>query len=346
MIKQWITGIAGLLCGGLLVLMITNVGTIQAQSDSCELINNQEQMIVYFAPIVADSQIKDILPKDTPYTMIQDSGSEGFFRIEYEDGIQGWIDFHTRILNGRCADFGIMERPLQALTDFPTVCFYQTTEELIGYNDADLRQQHGGYGVRPAGSYAVVSIGDKAIGLMGSSAMSGGFVEANRGTFWGHCSGTIQLATALDNARVWTQPDAVAGEIITTLENGAQVRILGDPIVGNIQEDISGDWYEVSIGFIIGWVWSDRLEFGRTYTTPQPVLASATALDGARVWTQSDVKTGQIVTTLMVGSNVNIIGEAMTGSIQFDNELQGTWYPIQQGGTTGWVYEDRLDFDR
>ncbi len=80
MIKQWITGITGLVCGGLLVLMVSTSGTVQAQSNTCDLINNQEQMRVFFAPMVADSQIKDILPKETPYTMT--GRTDSFFRIE------------------------------------------------------------------------------------------------------------------------------------------------------------------------------------------------------------------------------------------------------------------------
>ena len=316
---------------------------VQAQTTSCELVNNQEQMQVFFAPMYDNSHIKDILPKDASYKMT--GFTESYFRIEYNDGQIGWIDLHTRILNGTCPQFS-HELPLDiALSDFPTVCFYTTREELIGYSDPGLTQQHGGRGILKAGAYAVVSISDTAIGLMGTSAMSGGYAEANRGTFWGHCNGTLRLATTLENARVWTQPNALTGEVIKALDAGTQVGVLGDPVAGNIQEDLIGDWYQITQGSTLGWVWVERLEFGRTFTTPQPVLSKATVLDNTRLWTQPDVKTGQIITTLMTGSDVNIIGEAITGSIQLDSDLQGTWYPIQQGGTTGWVYEGRLNID-
>ena len=47
----------------------------------------------------------------------------------------------------------------------------------------------------------------------------------------------------------------------------------------------------------------------------------------------------------MLGSDVNIIGESTTGAIQLDSDVEGIWYPVQQGGNTGWMYEDRLDFE-
>jgi len=342
MIKQWITGITGLLCGGLLVLMFANMGTVHAQSNACELINNQDQMQVFFAPMMADSQLKDTLPKDTPYTMT--GRTESFFRIEYNDGEQGWIDLQTRILNGTCPAID-NELPLDiALSDFPSVCFYTITQDLNGYSDPDLTQQHPGFGIRHAGAYAVTSITNTAIGLMGSSAMSGGYIEANKGSLWGHCSGTLQLASALDNARVWTQPDALTGEVIMTLDTGTQVGVLGDVIIGNIQAGITGDWVQITLRDILGWVWIERLDFDRTFTTPQPALAQATVLDNARLWSLPDVNTGELITTLILGSEVNVIGDSATGEIQFNNDLQGIWYPVQQGGNTGWVYEGRLDF--
>jgi hypothetical protein len=342
LIKQWIIGITGLISGGLLVLTFANVGITQAQSPSCELVNNQQQMNVFFAPLYAESQIKDILPKDTPYTMI--GRTESFFRIEYNEGEIGWIDLHTRILNGTCLEID-NEPPLDiALSDFPTVCFYTITEELIGYSDRQLTQQHGGHGIRKPGAYAVVSISNTAVELMGSSAMSGGYIEANHGTYWGHCSGTLQLATALDNTRVWTQPDAVAGEVITTLDIGTQVGVLGDAVIGNIQADVQGDWFQITKGTTLGWVWVDRLKVGRTFTTQQSPISTAKATENARLWTQPDVNTGQIITILMAGSDIKIIGNATSGVIQLDSQLEGLWYPAQQGGTTGWLYEGRLSF--
>lgn len=318
-------------------------GQTQAQT-GCELINTQEQLHVYFAPVLADIQLKDILPKDAIYTMTNVANS--FFLIEYGDGGYGWIDWHSRI-NGICPEFEeIYTDPAYdvPLSQFPTVCTYTIIEILSGYNDKDLTQPHGGFGTREPGTYVVVEITDDAIGLNGTASMSGGYVQANRGLLSGHCNGTLQLARALDNARVWTQPDAILGDVITTLAIDTEVGVLNTPVVGKIQADIDGDWYQVIQGNIIGWVWVERLVFGRTFTSPQPIVSQATVTENTRIWTQPDAKVGTVITTLFPNSQVNIIGDAIIGNIQLDTDLQGTWFPVQQGGTTGWVYEGRLNF--
>lgn len=344
MIKRWFTGLLGMICGMLLVFIATTSGTVKAQSTTCELVNNQDQMPVYFAPVNAPSQLKDILPQGTPYTMI--GTSNGFFWITYGEGEYGWIDFHMRI-NGICDAFQPTDSDNSndiPLTEFPTLCFYSISETLMGYTDSSLTQQHPGFGLYDPGTYAVVSITDDAIELEGATDMSGGFVEANRGLLTGHCSGTRQLATALDNARVWTQPDATAGDVITTLPIGAQVGVLSDPIVGNVQTDVVGDWVQVVRGDVVGWVWVERLTFGRTFTTAQAADAQAVVGDNTRIWTQPDAKQGSILTALPAGTQVAITGDPVTGFIQLDTDLEGDWYPIQVGGTTGWIYEGRLTF--
>lgn len=327
--------------GLILVTILMGHVRAQAQSGSCELVNNQDRMLVFFAPMYAFSQLKDMLPKDTPYTVIGDDGD--YLWIEYGSGERGWVDHHTRMMNGDCA--GNPRIVLPPLSDFPTVCFYTTTEDLAGYRDAALTQEHSAFSHFPPGTYPIVSRTSTTVEFAGTADMGGAFVEANHGTFSGHCDGTLQLATTLDGARVWTEPDVSVGQMIATLDAGTEVGILEGPVQGRILADdaLEGNWYKIAHGAIVGWIWEERLKFGRTFTVEQPYSDKATALDSARLWTQPDIRTGQVVTTLLAGSEVQIIGDTVEGVIREDPVTQGMWVPVQQGGTTGWVLAARLE---
>lgn len=322
--------------GTVWIMTVIGLFAAQAQSSPCDLVNNQESMLVFFAPLYANDQIKDILPQNTPYMML--GQNEGYFWIEYGQGERGWVDYHTIISNGACGDRTPISTPL---SDFPTLCFYTLTQELEGYSNPDLVDSS--RAVSP-GTYAIAHRTSQAVQLGSSSAMSGPYVAANRGTYSGHCEGTLQLATALDNARVWTEPDAAVGQMVGLLDVGTDVGIIEGPVQGRLQieSDLQGNWYKVQRGDIVGWVWEERLLFGRTFTTQLPFSETATALDGARVWSQPDVRTGQIITTLRTGVQINITGDPVEGVIRENPNVNGIWYPVQEGGTTGWVFAERL----
>lgn len=345
MFKQWLTAMAGVLCG--MIYMYGFVTPTEAQSVTCNLINYQDAMIVFHAPIFAHGQIKETLAKDEPYVMTGASG--GFFKIEYHGGEQGWIDYHTRILNGACTPY--LENPSDPipLTEFPTVCTYTTAEAITGYGDRDLSTVHPGFGEILAGTYGVVSILDKAIELEGSTAMSGAYVDVNSGKLEGHCFGTMQLATTLDNARLWTEPDVTSGEIITTLDVGTIVGIMGEPISGRLQydSDLMGDWVEVRTGSMeTGWIWIERLSLDSTFTAPNIASPNqATVTDNARLWTEPNAKVGEIIMTVPTGASITITGATQIGFIQYATDLQGAWYPVNYDGATGWIYEGRINFN-
>jgi hypothetical protein len=310
----------------------------QAQPNSCDRVNNQESLPVFFVPMYSWRQLKDILPQNAAYTIIAEN--EGNMWIEYGSGERGWIDFHARIMNGDCQGVPQLHLPL---TDFPTICFYNIAEEIDSYRMPDFSNEPDGH-IGP-GTYPISGELDNGFQLAGSSAMSGPSVKANHGTLSGHCDGTLRLASALDNARVWTEPNAAIGQTLGVLEAGFEVGIVEGPVQGRLQtdSDVQGNWYKVQRGEMVGWVWEDRLRMGRTYTIPLPLVHWAAVLDGARVWTQPDVTTGQIVTTLMSGGDyIKITGEAVEGVIRAEPVLQGMWYPVQLGGTTGWVSAERL----
>ncbi len=342
-IKQLLTALTGVLSGIILVYGLTHGGITQAQTvTTCDLINNQEQMVVFFAPIDTPTQIKDILLQGEPHINI--GFSNGFFHIQYDDNERGWIRFHTRIQNGACTTYIENPPPDTPINEFPTLCLYTIDQSTTGYTDPTLTQQHGGFGQRPSGTYAVTEIIGNAVGLAGNSDMSGGYINSTIGTFSGHCDGTIQLATTTENARIWSQPSTLAGQVITTLDLDTEVGVLDGPVSGNIQDNILEDWYQVTTGDIQGWIWVDRLTFERTFTTPQPNFSTAQVTENARLWSEPNAKTGDIITSFPIGTVINIIGNAQIGFLQYDTDLTGNWYPVQIGGNLGWLYEGRIDF--
>jgi hypothetical protein len=73
------------------------------------------------------------------------------------------------------------------------------------------------------------------------------------------------MATAHENARVWSEPSVQTGTVVTLLEPGSQVILIGEPVQGpvRIDSDDMGDWYQVRLPEEtepIGWVWADRLD--------------------------------------------------------------------------------------
>jgi hypothetical protein len=73
-----------------------------------------------------------------------------------------------------------------------------------------------------------------------------------------------QTAVTRPNARVWTEPSAQTGRLVTLLEPGSAVILIGEPVRGPVRLDTDDedDWYQVRLPDEtepIGWVWADRL---------------------------------------------------------------------------------------
>lgn len=70
-------------------------------------------------------------------------------------------------------------------------------------------------------------------------------------------------ATALNNARLWSLPDVRSGVVIAPITYGTQLTVIGDSVQGAIRYDTDdlGEWYQVRVGALIGWIWAGRLQF-------------------------------------------------------------------------------------
>jgi len=318
---------SGLLIAILVSLFIGSTHTYinLAQENDCNLVNQFDSMPVFFAPIYAYGQLKDILPKGTEYTMIGETNE--YFRIAYGDGEYGWIDWH-RFGNGSCVPYtNYSAYPDTPMNEFPSVCLFKP------HDPAWTR------------SVAVVSIHDEKVQLSGSVSQAGPLMHINDGELSGFCEGTIQLAYARENARVWTQPNVLTGEVLLILEETTQVGIISERIRGNIQADMIGEWVQIQHGELVGWIWLDRLDMGRYFTTQQPIVATAMIGENMRLWSAPDAQVGEVIMELPSNRRIIITGDAIQGNIQFHSDLQGTWYPVQFGATVGWAYATGLIFD-
>jgi len=300
-----------------------NTYTNLAQETDCLTLS--DGMPVFYAPMYSYGQLKEFLPKDTAIKLIGENFD--FFRIEYGDGEYGWIDWNQRT-NNTCGAFHRSHAwvPDSPMSQYPTICRFTSTELSVN-------------------NFAIAYFDGEFIELQGDSSRSGRSVELNKGQLSGFCEGILQLAYARENARLWTQPNVLIGEVITTLEETTQVGIISEQVMGNIQADVIGEWVQIQQGELVGWIWLDRLDMGRLFTTQQPMIATAMIGENMRLWSAPDAQVGEVIMELPSNRRIVITGDAVQGNIQLDSDLQGTWYPVQFGATVGWAYANGLTLD-
>lgn len=311
----------------------------QGTDEDCELVNNMERLDVYFAPMTDSTQLMTILPEGVEYTMIGRAGSN--FLVRLENGETGWLDWHQRVSNSMCISAPYVELPL---VDYPTVCSIVVDQDAPMYEDSDLTEPDRVFRGVYADTYPVTAHTDEAAFLFLSDHMGGGWISRDAGRLRGHCEGTVQLVTTTQETRLWHLPSVRDNRILTTLPAGTTLGIAEGPVNAPIRtdSDVMGDWYRVKSFEILGWAWVGNLRFGRTFSAPLDALGQAEVLEGANLWTEPDATSGDLVTTLFGGSTINITGDPVTGPIRADGSADGQWYPVQQGGTAGWVWAGRL----
>ncbi|MCB8966826.1 MAG: serine/threonine-protein kinase [Ardenticatenaceae bacterium] len=90
-----------------------------------------------------------------------------------------------------------------------------------------------------------------------------------------------------------------------------------------------------------------------SWVAPQSLVTTAcawtvgtavTAGPEARLWSQPNVQTGQIVASLAEGAELTINDGPVTGPIRLDTDDQGQWWLVTAvaGGDIGWIWQERL----
>jgi hypothetical protein len=127
------------------------------------------------------------------------------------------------------------------------------------------------------------------------------------------------------------------------LPTGAAIEVTGGAVEGRIRIDVAdvGLWYPVQYADLAGWVWSGRLDFD---AAPDVLIINAVALENARLWSHPDVKQAGLLALIPENAELAVIGGPITGHIQLSTNTTGVWYQVRYGTITGWMWEDRLQF--
>lgn len=269
------------------------------------------------------------------------------FYVQYTisgDGL--WLDRRSGYVEGNCLDIPVDERPL---TDYEELCFFTPADHTPFFTDSQLTQQM----VDLSSDREILVTGqtENAYFLYLDHAM-GGWVAVNSGTVRGDCGNlshhddwTGLRGTALDNARLWSEPNVQTGTILADITAGTALIIEDGPRMGPIRTDTDdrGHFYLVRVEgqTTSGWIWSARL----LPSDGDPTNGGrAMALENARLWSEPDVTLGTVTSDLAVGTVVTIQGQPQLGRIRTDTDDMGYWYLVTVEGTstTGWIWSERL----
>lgn len=226
-------------------------------------------------------------------------------------------------------------------------CWFTASQDSVAYQDASLAEPHVAVSTIQAGwSFPVEDLtAGKALLTIGDAL--GFWIRVENGVLTGDCERYSEYqpveAHVLANTRIWSQPDVITGEVVTSLQEGTVVTVIGGRAIGRISygSDQTANWYPVRYDTLSGWVWAGRLDF-ETIASPD---LDAITLNNARLWTEPDVVGGNRILDVPKNMAVEIIGGPVTGRIRFDNDTTGVWYQIRVRNVIGWIWEDRLKFE-
>lgn len=183
-----LSAVALMLCLGLAMLVmivlfrgddaLENEEEETVQSTTCFFTGQAEQLILYHAPVSAPSQQKSSVLGHEAYPIIKQN--RGYYLLQITDDITGWADSRVGAVEGNCEEMPIDET---ALSEFPTVCAFVSTDEVLLYSEAELINA---IEVVPAGTQLVESVSSTGYYLVLGEDVSG-WVAAADGQISGNC---------------------------------------------------------------------------------------------------------------------------------------------------------------
>ncbi len=272
------------------------------------------------------------------------------FLVKYTIGGEGvWLDRRSGYIEGNCLNIPVDETPL---TDYDSLCFFSSANEVTIYTDATLEAIKTPIGNLPPNREVLVTAQQGDAYFLHFDHAMGGWVAKNSGTVRGNCENlsipdnhsSVLRGTTLDNTRLWSEPNVQTGVVVADVAAGTTLIIEDGPRLGSIRTDTQdqGHFYFVRIDSdtTSGWIWSARLLTG--YVDPTQNVR-AVALDNARLWSLPDVTTGEITQDIPVGTVVTIEDGPQLGRIRVDTYDLGHWYLVSlNSGSSGWVWSERL----
>ena len=323
----------------LLTMTLMVGGIAQAQGNGCRFTGTLETLTLYHAPLTHQTQIKDQLPGGISYAVTASRGEH--FSIAVDDTYDGWVDRRSGQLSGTCDSVPVDPTPL---AEFPTLCLFQTSQVVPGYTDARLSNPSP-LGSVPANTPLLIGARTRVTYEVIFDHAASVWVAANTGHAYGAgCLSTGRVAYLSTEARLWSHPDVRSGHVLATLAADSEVTINGPFLTGPIRfdTDATGIWVPVRQGNLNGWVWQERLTFSPSLPPINVRLVYTRA--NARLWSQPDVRSGQILTTLEEGIAVSVLAGPVAGPIRLDTADRGNWLQVRVPDTSesGWVWAERL----
>jgi hypothetical protein len=157
---------------------IENTESDSEEATACEFTSQIDPLYLYHAPVGAPSQQKTSVPGREGYPIIKQN--RGYYLVQAGDDLTGWAYSRDGTVNGECDDIPVDET---ALIDFPTVCAFTNTGEVMMYSEADLTNP---VGAVPPGTHLVEVINADRYYLIVSENISG-WVIATDGQLSGAC---------------------------------------------------------------------------------------------------------------------------------------------------------------
>lgn len=226
---------------------------------TCRFTPSGGTVALFDAPLTHATQLKTNLIGGTSYPVIRQRAEH--FYIEMDNGDRVWADRRSGSLSGDCSEIPADTAPLTA---YPTLCTFTTTAGVMSFTGSDLADPAA---TLAAGSYVVIMYSGESYFLR-SEFSDIGWVAAEDGILGGNCGALPEeptlTATALEDAEVWSAPDAQTADFVYPLEEETQVTITGWPVRGPGEEnsELMGEWYPIAQnGENVGWVWVNHLSF-------------------------------------------------------------------------------------
>lgn len=353
------------------IVMVTVIPTAQAQSAPCGFVPNRTlRGTDTLTPGIWSTVV--ILQSGQVYPVVAISDDRVNVAVDNASG--AWVNLADGQLRGDCTDwFGVVPSPTRTPSTFspqppmvlpstpPTnsstrvACLFIPLGPVIGTDTLNASANSSTASLNPGQSYTVFALQDGKVNV----AVDNGFgvwVNGTAGTLQGDCvqfaaphgvytpqfelglkpisaaSCVFVPATAtVGSASYTSDPDA----IIVNLTGGQAYAVVA-LTAQQVQITVDGlfhAWVHVTAGQVLG-------------TCDTLAAATAVALDGARLWSKPNVRTGEVIAAVPAQTTFVVIDGPVNGSIRLDTNATGDWYFVQvaTSSQSGWLWQARLQF--
>jgi len=327
---------------GFMLLFATASHVAVLAQESCTFTLGTGSPVWLLSTPIGGHRVAQIFPNQS-YPILREgviNDSAPAYELLVDGTTRGWIEVITiGEERGNCN-----VNPIQSLSisEFAEICEATIVEPAMLFRDSRLTQFFGEADeeLNPIGQ-TFITVSPTSISASIYSGHAGPFqgVLASRNLqFDANCSlrpfvGLV-TATALNGARLWTNPHVLMGKVITDVPAGTVFDVMTGPIASVISDngETKGDWFLVRHAeYGTGWIWGGFLELSEPF--PPEALDSGTTTGVVPVWLAPN--TGTPIDELPAGLTVNIL------------RISESWYFIatSAGENLGWAQAEQIALD-